>query len=262
MANKYLNCNNDWLPKTNFGDKSDKLWYNAPMESKSKLALITRPIGDAKETESELLKIGISSFCEPLLEVHHTQNAPKIIRPYLDSCQALVATSANALRSVGAVNKKIITVGKRSAQIAKELGYTQIFHSSDNVATLEKYIEKNFSPQNGSLLYISASTISQELRPAGFNVKRMVVYSSKPVEHLSDKCKALLQKKQLDYVLFFSESAATRFRHLADDFDLKKAICCCLSKKVSEPILDMGFKEILVAKSPNSKSLLELIKDL
>jgi uroporphyrinogen-III synthase len=235
------------------------------MESKNnnnKLALITRPIGDAKETESELLKIGISGFCEPLLEVYHTQNAAKIIRPYLDSCQALVATSANALRSVGAVNKKIITVGKRSAQIAKELGYRQVFHSSDNVTSLEKYIEKNFSPQNGSLLYISASTISKELRPKGFNVKRMVVYNSKPVEHLSGKCKELLQKKQFDYVLFFSTSAASQFCRLAADYDLKKTICCCLSKKVSEQLEQMGFKEILIAKSPNSKSLLELIKNL
>lgn len=232
------------------------------MSSKNKIALITRPIGDAKETEYELLKIGISSFCEPLLEVHHTHNASKIIRPYLDSCQALVATSANALRSVGAVNKRVITVGKKSAQVAKELGYRQVSQSSDNVDTLEKFIEKNFSPQNGSLLYISASTISKELCPKGFNVKRMVVYNSKPVDHLSDECMDMLDKRQFDYVLFFSESAANRFRMLASDFDLKKTICCCFSSKISQPLADMNFKDILIAKSPNSKSLLELMQDL
>lgn len=230
------------------------------MVKDKKLALITRPLHDALKMESNLAQIGIESFIEPFLSISHYQNASKIIRPYLSSCQAIVATSANAIRAVGYVKKPIITVGKNSAQVAKEMGFEEISHSEGNVTALEKYIENYYSSKKGGLLYISGDNISKDFAPSGFKTMRVVVYNALPVQKISTKCKNYFELKEFDYVFFFSKRTAQVFADLTSDFDFSETVCCCISQQITEPLIDLGFKEIIIMKKFDSESLLELVK--
>lgn len=230
------------------------------MVEDKKLALITRPLHDALKIEGDLAQIGIESFIEPFLTISHYQNAAKIIRPYLSSCQSIVATSANAIRAVGYIKKPIITVGESSAQVAKEMGFEEVTHSEGNVAVLEKYIENYYSPKNGGLLYISGDHISKDFSPKGFKTMRVVVYNALPIQKISTKCRNYLKLKEFDYIFFFSKRTAQVFADLTSDFDFSQTVCCCISRQLTEPIIDLGFKEIIIMKKFDSESLIELIK--
>ncbi|PIR37637.1 MAG: hypothetical protein COV35_09080 [Alphaproteobacteria bacterium CG11_big_fil_rev_8_21_14_0_20_39_49] len=229
------------------------------MVKEKKLALVTRPYIDSKKFEEDLAKIGVESFIEPFLEIQFYQNANKVIRPYLDSCQLMVATSANAVRAVGYTKKDIVAVGEKTAQVAKELGFEKVFSSKGNVENLKKYIEKNFSPRGGGLLYISGDIIANDLKPEGFKLTRVVVYSSMPVKKISSKCKKYFEDKKFDYVFLFSKRTAEVFAEHAGKYDFKNTTCFCLSENIKYVISKLNFKEVIVLENFDMKNIANLV---
>jgi uroporphyrinogen-III synthase len=229
------------------------------MVNNKKLALITRPVIDAKQVKEKLGKQEIDSFIEPLLTINYYPNASKVIRPYLDSCQAIVATSANAVRAIGYTPKKIIAVGEKTAQTAREVGYEDVSVAGGDVDSLEKYIEENLNPKDGVLLYISGDVTSGDFKPFGFKIMRVVVYSSIPVNDLSDDCQIKLKNKEFDYVVLFSKRTADVFARLAGNYDLKSTICFCLSEKIKQSIESLNFKDIIISKNFDEETVLELV---
>ncbi len=231
------------------------------MDKENKLALVTRPYTDSVKFEEELAQVGVDAFIEPFLEIQFYHNASKVIRPYLDSCQALVATSSNAVRAIGYAKKAIVTVGEKTAQVAKEIGFVNVYSSRGNVQDMEKYIEKNFSPANGGLLYISGDIIANDFDPDGFKTTRVVVYNSIAVKKISSKCEKYFKEKRFDFIFLFSKRTAEVFVDHAKEYDFRDTKCFCLSEKIKDVISDLDFKDVVVCEKFDSNNIGNLVND-
>ena len=234
------------------------------MNSRKPLALITRPINDAKATASKLAKIGINSHIEPLLEISYNHDLANSLAN-IANITAIIVTSGNALYALDKFSNlekssPIITVGKHSADIAYQLNYTNVSCADGNIESLEAYIANHY-PAGKSFIYASADHITRELNLPKHEINRIIAYNTKAIDRLSDNTAKLLQNRSFSCILFYSSRTAQLFNQLTQNYDFSQTIAFCISKNVTKELIYLHFKEIISSDESNYKSLLELIEN-
>ncbi len=232
--------------------------------------LITRPSEDAEPLAALLGERGIETVLEPLISVTDLEG-PEMD---LEGVQAMLITSANGIRAFARRQLEqgrgltVYAVGDASARAAKELGFESVKSATGDVQALAALVGEDLDPDGGALVHVAGTHVAGDLAGmlagSGFEVRREVIYQSKPSESLSRETREILQSGTLDGVLLFSPRTAGLFARLAAEAGLAQACknlaAYCLSQAVAEEAQSLDWREIIVAPEPNQDALLKVIE--
>jgi len=225
--------------------------------------LFTRPLEDSEELILKFRDLGHKVSHMPVIKIEKVENE-KI--NYLDY-KAIIFTSANALKFLDTkfIDKKIICfcVGNSTEKKALSLGFQNVITAEGNVRTLKELILQNFNSSAGKMLYVSGEIISNDLdknlASLGYNVKRIINYSSKPNYELDEKFIEKLRVNMPDIVYIYSQNSALSFLKLINNYRLNdfwmNTNLMCISEKSSTVLNKIKWRKIFIF-SPGEEEFL------
>lgn len=232
--------------------------------------VVTRPVEDAERLVKPLRARNVDVFVEPLMVVV-TAAAAQIS---LEGVQAYLLTSANGVRALaGAVGTDAyargvpaLAVGDQTAQTLREHGFTQVLSADGDVHALAALVRRTLKPDSGVLLHAAGSTVAGDLQalldPAGFAVRREVLYETRAAVAFSAPMRELLRERAVDCVFLYSPRTARTFAALAKKHELEDSLgtvaVYCLSPAVAEALQELPFAAVRVAADPRQDALLDL----
>jgi uroporphyrinogen-III synthase len=230
--------------------------------------LITRPAEDAAPLARALAQRGHETIIEAVMTIVDVA-APAMD---LDGAQALLITSANGIRAFGRAHAgralPVCAVGYASARAARELGFDDVRSADGNIETLAAMVEKDFDAGGGALVHVAgthlAGDLAGRLTAAGFEMRRAVLYEARAADAIGAKTAEALNTGPLNGVLLFSPRTADLFCSLISAAGLVEACrpltAYCLSAAVAEKARGLPWGGIVVADTPDSQALLDVIE--
>ncbi|PLX38224.1 MAG: hypothetical protein C0606_08375 [Hyphomicrobiales bacterium] len=234
--------------------------------------LVTRPKPGAGKTAAMLKAKGHRAIVDPMLKIVFDDTAPIA----LDGVQAIAATSANAVRALGARSDKaaltalpLFTVGKATARAAENAGFTKVISADGDVMALAGLVSNTLEAGDGPVLYAGGrdrkGDLEGLLRNLGFEMRLAEVYAAEPASDLGEKTVEALKAGKLGGALIFSARTGTALIAAANKAGLDQALkgvrVIAISKAAAKPFEDLGCEKIRVAKKPNARAMMALIKD-
>lgn len=231
--------------------------------------LVTRPEPDSQRTAAALRARGHHVSIAPLLRIEGI--AADIGSGPWD---ALVVTSANSCRAVAGhpriaelVHRPVFTVGRHTADVARSVGFLNVFASDGDVEDLVPLLAANFAARDRRLLYFAGEDRTADLAAAlaehGIAVKTVIIYRAVKVLELPLPVRQAIAAGHVDGVLHFSRRTSEAYLGAAVGAALLDRALppfhYCLSAQVARPLLQAGARTVRIAERPNEASLLELI---
>ena len=216
--------------------------------------LFTRPLEDCQELILKFSELGHKVSHMPVIQIEKIDHEKINFIDY----KAIIFTSANALKFLDTelIDKKIICfcVGSATEKKAKSVGFQNIFCADGNVNNLKELILRNFNSSDGKLLYVSGEIISNELDQQlivkGYNVKRIINYTAKPVEKFNNELIENLKLKMPEIVYIYSQNSAMSFLNLIKNYQLDNlwmsTNLMCISEKTSNVLNEIKWKKIFL----------------
>jgi uroporphyrinogen-III synthase len=228
--------------------------------------LLTRPHDASRRTAERLAAMGHKVLADPLLVLSFSP-PPRLIgdRPP----DAIVLTSANAAHAIEhhpdlarLAALPLWTVGSRTTDAARTLGFRAPRGEASDVATLAELLKKE-PAQN--LLYLAGEVRAGDLAalaPA-HKVETCVVYSAVPKTELAFETVKALRNGRVTDVLHYSRRLAETYLTLAGAAGISDAALkprqLCLSEQVAAPLRAAGAADVRAAKEPREEALLALL---
>ena len=216
--------------------------------------LLTRPLEDSHEMILRFQSLGHKVSHIPLINIE-SKNYESI---NFSDYNGIIFTSANAIKFINSklIDKKIscFCVGSLTEKKAKSVGFQNIFCADGNVNNLKELILQNFNSSDGKLLYVSGEIISNELDQQlivkGYNVKRIINYTAKPVEKFNNELIENLKLKMPEIVYIYSQNSAMSFLNLIKNYQLDNlwmgTNLMCISEKTSNVLNEIKWKKIFL----------------
>ncbi|WP_075534471.1 uroporphyrinogen-III synthase [Candidatus Pelagibacter communis] len=216
--------------------------------------LFTRPIDDSKDLILKFKSLGHIVSSIPVISIKKKEYS----KIDFSSFKGIIFTSSNAIKFLDIKlldkNIKCFCVGNATELLAKEKGFQNIFSAEGNVNNLKEIILQNFKSSEGKLLYISGETITFELDKflisEGLNVKRVINYSSDPIEKFNEILIDDLKNNVPDIVYIYSQNSAISFKNLIKNYNLQNhwmnTNLMCISEKTSSVLNDIKWKKIFL----------------
>jgi uroporphyrinogen-III synthase len=230
--------------------------------------LVTRPQPGAAQTAAALHERGHEPIVAPLFQIEILSK----VDPKAAEWAAILLTSASALagilKSAGRSAWRgvpVFAVGDRTAQAARDAGFTNVTSAAGNVNDLVGVVAAQLKPP-ARLLYLAGEERTGDLAGAlqakNFAVDTIVVYRFLTAPALPEVA-AMALADGLDGVLHFSRRGADAFLIAARnsrllDAAVNRPIHFCMSEQVAAPLRQAGAARIQVAARPNEDALLEL----
>jgi len=230
--------------------------------------LITRPEEDAKPLAEMLQQRGHETILSPLMKIRFC-DGPEIP---LNGVQAIVATSANAIRALQRRMTRrdipVFSVGPHTAEMALEVGFTDVRQGPGDGHRLASFIRKALDPTFGVLLWATGRDRTAEFADAltacGFEVQVQTLYAAEEVHTLTEEAAAALSTERIDAVLLFSPRSASLFAKVVQNQGLlnacRRMVAVCVSQAVAQKLVTLSFAKILVAQQPSVASMLDLLE--
>ena len=230
--------------------------------------LVTRPEPDAARTAEVLRARGHQFLLAPLLRMEPI--GADLSGPWT----AIVLTSANAARALASNPEQrrltglpVLTVGDRSAQAAREAGFTDVASAQGALADLVGLAAARFAGNAGMLLYVAgedrAGDIAGDLAAHGISVHTAVAYRMAAVAALPPWLTQALAAGEIDGALHYSARSLATLLKLAGEVGALNAALnlahYCLSAAVAEPLRERNAGRIMVAARPDEAALIDLI---
>jgi uroporphyrinogen-III synthase len=224
---------------------------------------VTRPGEDAGPLKARLEAMGHQVVMIPLMTIRPRAGVAIPDRPW----QAVAVTSANGIRALpeghGLDEFRVLTVGPQSLKAALARGLTAEAHGGD-VNGLAAFIRSGLDPRAGPILYLSgaetAGDLEAQLKGAGFNCHRAVLYDAVPAESLG-AAEAPLRNGEIDAVLLYSPRTARIWLKLAETAGLLTGAAhvrnFCLSANVAS-VLPEGWAKF-IPETPDEQAMLALL---
>ena len=216
--------------------------------------LLTRPLENSHDLILRFKSLGHKVSHVPLISIEKV-NYEKLDFSFF---KGIIFTSANAIKflNLKLIDKKIICfcVGNATEKKAKSVGFQNIYCADGNVNNLKELILSNFSSSDGRLLYVSGEIISNELDKEliseGYNVKRIINYTVKPIEKFNDKFIEKLKLKMPEIVYIYSQNSAISFLNLIKNYQLENlwmnTNLMCIGEKTSAVLNEIKWKKIFL----------------
>ena len=226
--------------------------------------VVTRPAPDGERTAEALRARGHDVVLAPLMRVE------PLAADLAGDFAAVIITSANAPRAItrdprAAALKSlpVYAVGKRSADAAREAGFTNVASADGDARVLLRFIG---SKPPGLLLYLAGENRAADLAGAlgriGNAVKTAVVYRAVNNAFTAELVDALT-RGQVDAVLHFSQRSAANYLAGAKAAGLFSQALSpshfCMSGRIAKAIAAAGATSVHVAARPDENSMLELL---
>jgi uroporphyrinogen-III synthase len=231
--------------------------------------LITRPQEDSERTAAALRARGHTVVLAPLLRIE-----PVVADFGPGPFAAVLTTSVNAARAIAAHPRvgelralPLYTVGSRSAEAARQVGFTLVHSADGDAADLIAIVAREHAKPGAPLLYLAGEDrsvdLAAELGRRGLRVHTAVVYRAAAAERLWPEAQRALAAGEIDGVLHYSRRSATAFLRCVDAAGLRpRALALrhfCLSVQVAEPLAETGAADIRIAQRPDEEALFELV---
>ena len=225
--------------------------------------LLTRPLEDSNEMILRFQKLGNIVSHLPLISVE-SKNFENI---NFDNFKGIIFTSANAIKFLDTknINKKIhcFCVGSATEKRARNNGFQNVFSAEGNVNNLKELILQNFNSSDGKLLYLSGEVISynldEQLIKSGYNVKRIINYTIKPIEKFDENFIDKLKLNMPEIVFVYSQNSAVSFLNFIKNYQLvdywMNTNLMCLGEKTSSVLNEIKWKKIFLF-SPGEEEFL------
>jgi uroporphyrinogen-III synthase len=233
------------------------------------LILITRPEPDGERTAQKLRARGCDVLLGPVLRIRHLEEADLGAGPW----DAVAMTSANAAHAIERHSRRlevtrlpVLTVGRRTAEAARAVGFTNMASANGNEQMLAHLIGAHVVRGN-IILYLAgedrAGDLATAVAPHGVRVETVVVYRAVAADRLPDAASAALRSGEVNGVLHFSRRSAVIYLDCAKAAGILDSALWpfhyCLSQAVAEPLVAAGASRVIVAQSPEENALLELV---
>ena len=225
--------------------------------------LLTRPLDDCKELILRFKSLGHKVSHLPVIKIQNV-NYGKV---NFDEFSGIIFTSANAIKNLNtsSINKQIncFCVGSSTEKTVKQNGFQNIYCADGNVNNLKEVILQNFDQKHGNLLYVSGEIISsnldKDLISEGYKVKKIINYSTVPIEQVSDEFIIDLKSSIPDIVYVYSENSARNYLNLLKKYNLSDywmdTNLMCLGEKTSSVLNEIKWKKIFIF-SPGEEEFL------
>ena len=225
--------------------------------------LLTRPEADAARTAQALTARGHTALVAPLMRLETIDGA------FGGSFAAVLLTSANAARALTSraraelTRLPTFTVGARTAQAAREAGFTQVESADGALADLVRLVSAR--RPGDRLLYLAgedrAGDLAGDLAAHGIAVETVVVYRTGPVEALPRDAVQALTDGRIDAVLHYSRRSALALLRLAEEARLLNAALnlahYCVSEDVAAVLRESGARRVFAAAVPTEAALFD-----
>jgi uroporphyrinogen-III synthase len=226
--------------------------------------LVTRP--DPAHTATALRARGHTVVVAPLMRIESIEAA------FGGPFAAVLLTSANAARALGVHPRRAellglpaCAVGARSAEAAREAGFSKIESADGALGDLVAVVARRFAGQR--LLYLAGANrsgdLAGDLAPHGIAVETAVVYRAAQVTALPQEAARALAAGDIDAVLHYSARSATTLLQLAGSAGVLNAALrlahYCLSDEVAAPLRAAGAGRVHAAMVPTEAGLMALL---
>lgn len=190
----------------------------------------------------------------------------------LGTASAIILTSANAVPALEGLDPaiRVFAVGPDTASAARAAGLSNVAAASGTAASLLEMVRHRWRPDYGPLAYASGRHVSVDVAGAlavqGFRCRRVEVYATAQVRQLPEEAKNLLQRGQIDAVLFMSVRTADAFCGLVASTGnpevCRRARSLSLSDKIATRLGHLPWLESLTAASPTREGILRAVDGL
>jgi len=231
--------------------------------------LVTRPEPDGERTAQNLRTRGCEVVLAPVLRIRHLEEADLGAGPW----DAVAMTSANAAHALARHSRRlevtrlpVMTVGRRTAEAARILGFIEMASANGNEQALAHLIGAHMVRGN-KILYLAgedrAGDLATAVAPHGVRVETVVVYRAIAAVRLPEPAAAAVRAGEVNGVLHFSRRSAVIYLDCARAAGVLdsalKPFHYCLSNAVAEPLVAAGASRVMVAQSPEENALLDLV---
>ena len=215
--------------------------------------LITRPLIDIEDLMGKLFSLGHNIIHVPTLKISSAGLNP--INP--EKYNAFIFTSANAIRNLKLSkvdNKKLcFCVGSITEKIVRQQGFVNTISAGGTVNALKNIIINSENLDKKKILaYVCGDNISsnldQELLEEGFQIEKIINYTSKKIDVLNEDTNKLIKSHPPDIILVYSKRSAESFIELMKKYSLNGLMTgsrvMCISEKVLNVFKEAGWKNL------------------
>ena len=257
-------------------EMSDK---NKVKPLKERTILVTRPREQATQLTQMLEQLGAKTILFPTITITPPASWEDCDRALatIDSYDAIIFTSSNAvayfldragLKRTDTTEilsqKPLFTISEKTRQAVGRYGLNastfekiRDSHSFGEALTQENVFGKKFLFPKGNL---ASSEFLSMIRDRGATVDEVVVYETRPPSDMdSDKIQKLLQREEIDLVLFFSPSSVKNFLERISDAFLVGVSIGAIGQTTEETARSFSLKVDIVAEVPNTENLVSAI---
>lgn len=219
------------------------------------MILITRPLEQGRKTKYLLKVKGFEAICCPMFKVVEE------FASTIESSKAVIITSQNAVPFlVRYINKntKIFAVGYKTRNIIRSCGFKNVSSFAINAVDLLEEIKMSTERR---FLYLRGNKVAHDLKTIlktfDIEVIEHIAYNVTPILKLNKRLLSCLEEGIIDRVLFYSANTANIFAERTKSLNLSKTDAICISNKTASPIKHISWKNIIIAKMPDEKSLID-----
>ena len=225
--------------------------------------LLTRPRPDSERIAAKLEALGIETLIWPLSKIVGLSD--KVDLP--GDVEGVLFTSANAVRAFAEICPRrdlpAFCVGGRTAQTAQDAGFTDLCNANGHAADLRdlvagSHIRHLFYPRGRE----TAVDLAADLRALGKMVSEAMLYGSDPAGPPESSVQRALQNGKIRALTVWSQhNAQILAEHLRDhrDWKISDTDVISISESAAVPLLESGFRRILVAARPNAAAMIASI---
>ena len=226
--------------------------------------VVTRPQADSERTAAALRARGHEVLVAPLMRIE------PVPANFSGGWGGVIVTSANAPGAVAndpackaLLNLPLFAVGRRSAEAAREAGFTNVTSAGGDVRDLVRLIAERRPDASAPLLYLAgedrAADLVGELIMHGITAEMAVVYRAATAP-FPPELTAALSAGEVDAVLHFSKRSAENYIAGAAQAGVAGQAHgvrhICLSAQIAEPLSRVGASRIAIAPRPDEAALI------
>jgi uroporphyrinogen-III synthase len=230
--------------------------------------LVTRPEPDATRTAAALRAKGHNVLVAPMLAFEPIRGVAIGPGPWA----GLLLTSANAARALARhaefpslKDLPMLAVGDRSAETARELGFTDVTSAAGTAGDLARAAVARFRDAQAALLYAAAEDravdVARIIVAEGPPVRTVAVYRMAKAAGFPSNVADALRGGEVDGVLHYSRRSAETYRDCAASSAVAPLGLThyCLSAEVAKPLIAAGTDRIRIALRPDEGALFDLL---
>lgn len=222
------------------------------MRSK-RLVLVTRPEPGLSEVLEKLNRLGWQGVACPVFRIIHLAPFPPL------DCKAILLTSGQALPALSEQprSRMLFTVGEKTAERARQMGFVNVYAAGGNAESLKKTcLEQNLT----GLEVVLARGQGWQRQDYGKEISEQLcvtslcAYKVERVKKLPEEAIRGLHSEAVDSVMFYSGETFLSFMEICPKTTLtylKNVRAVCYSEAIAHKALASGFwSSVLVSPYP------------